>query len=279
MDLPLILMRTNQQPERKKTMNINHKIRKDLIERAKPSPSHAAKILHYLIANHQKPVSLAIIADTMRKKSGSIWGAAYDLAAMGKIGLADRKYHLFDSHPLLKKLPIRQRIVVWHRKLDMSVAIRPQWATLSKEKVHEQTIDRSQVKALESKPVQASLFDMNPEDMSNTDLDAMIQRLQALKMTRDIEKRYEGAPTKHKAALSSVLASYGVADPVALVHADDQITFLTLTNTKAMPLQVTIKQAGKPCETVYLEHITLYRAPVISAIQEAYKAAARRASQ
>ena len=115
--------------------------------------------------------------------------------------------------------------------------------------------------------------------MTNDELDDMIQRLKAYKITRDIEKRYDGAPTKHKAAITSVLTAYGVADPVALVHADEQITFLTLTNTKAMPLQVTIKQAGKPCETVYLEHITLYRAPVISAIQEAYKAATQRASQ
>ena len=259
-------------------MNINHKIRKDLIERAKPSPAHAAKVLSYLIANHEKPVSLAIIAESMRKKSGSIWGAAYDLASMGKIGFADRKYHLFDSHGLLKDLPKRQRIVVWHRKLDINVAVRPQWATLTNNRPQ---IRREQIQesAISLEPVQTSLFDFDPESMSNNDLDAMIQRLQALKITREIEKRYEGAPTKHKEALSSVLTAYGVADPVALVHADEQITFLTLTNTKAMPLQVTIKQAGKPCETVYLEHITLYRAPVISAIQEAYKAAAQRASQ
>ena len=214
----------------------------------------------------------------MRKKSGSIWGAAYDLASMGKIGFADRKYHLFDSHPLLKKLSKRQRIVVWHRKLDIKVAIRPKWATLTNK---EPQIKREQIRAnvIASKPVQPSLFDVDPDSMSNNDLDAMIQRLQALKIKREIEKRYEGAPTKHKQALTSVLTAYGVADPVALVHADDKITFLTLTNTKAMPLQVTIKQAGKPCETVYLEHITLYRAPVISAIQEAYKAATQRASQ
>jgi hypothetical protein len=260
-------------------MNINHKIRKDLIERSHPSPSHAAQILAYLIANNDRPVSLSVIAEQMRKSMQATWPAAYDLAAMGKIGFADRKYHLFDSHPELKKLPKQQRIAVWHKSHDIQVAIRPQWATFTAEQVQDQIIDRQQIESLQSQPVQPSLFDVNPEDMSNSDLDAMIQRLQALKITREIEKRYEGAPTKHKEALSSVLAAYGVADPVALVHADDQITFLTLTNTKAMPLQVTIKQAGKPCETVYLEHITLYRAPVISAIQEAYKAAAQRASQ
>jgi hypothetical protein len=258
-------------------MNINHKIRKDLIERSKPSPKHAAKILHYLIANHEKPVSLSIIAESMRKKSGSIWGAAYDLAAMGKIGFADRKYHIFDSNPTFKTLPKKQRIVVWHRKLEVNVSIRPRWATLTNNA--QITSDQIQGNANALQPVQPSLFDVDPERMSSTDLDAMIKRLQVLKLTREIEKRYEGAPTKHKEAVSSVLASYGVSDPVALVHADEKITFLTLTNTKAMPLQVTIKQAGKPCETVYLEHITLYRAPVISAIQEAYKAATQRATQ
>ena len=260
-------------------MNINHKIRKDLIERAKPSPSHAAQILAYLIANHDRPVSLSVIAEQMPKKSGSIWGAAYDLAANGRIGIADRKYHLFESNRLLAKLSKKQRIVVWHQTKKLNVAIRPRWATLTTNQVQEQTIDRQQIESLESQPVQPSLFDVDPESMSNSDLDAMIQRLQALKITREIEKRYEGAPSKHKDALLKVLTAYGVADPVALVHADEKITFLTLTNTKAMPLQVTIKQAGKPCETVYLEHITLYRAPVISAIQEAYKAAAQRASQ
>ena len=260
-------------------MNINHKIRKDLVERAKPSPPQEAQILAYLIANHDRPVSLSVISEQMRRNWPATWPAAYHLAAKGKIGFADRKYHLFDSNPQLKKLSKQQRIVVWHKNHDIQVAIRPQWATLTTEQMQAQTIDRQQIESLESQPVQPSLFDVDPESMSNNDLDAMIQRLQALKITREIEKRYEGAPTKHKEALSSVLTAYGVADPVALVHADEQITFLTLTNTKAMPLQVTIKQAGKPCETVYLEHITLYRAPVISAIQEAYKAAAQRASQ
>tara|TARA_Y100000114_G_C11760162_1_gene329081 strand:- start:799 stop:1578 length:780 start_codon:yes stop_codon:yes gene_type:complete len=259
-------------------MNINHKIRKDLIERSHPSPSHAAQILAHLIANNDKPVSLSVIAEQMRKSMQATWPAAYDLAAMGKIGFADRKYHLFDSHPELKNIPKQQRIAVWHKSHDIQVAIRPQWATLTN---NEPQIRRDQI--IESpillEPVQPSLFDIDPESMSNSDLDAMIQRLQTLKITREIDKRYEGAPTKHKAALLSVLTAYGVADPVALVHADEQITFLTLTNTKAMPLQVTLKQAGKPCETVYLEHITLYRAPVISAIQEAYKAATQRSNQ
>ena len=259
-------------------MNINHKIRKDLIERSHPSPSHAAQILAYLIANSKKPVSLSVISEQMRKSGPATWPAAYDLAAMGKIGFADRKYHLFDTHPELKKLPKRQRIAVWHKDLDIKVSIRPKWATITN---NQPQISREQIQesSISLDPVQPSLFDMDPMHMSNDELDAMIQRLKALKITREIEKRYEGAPTKHKEALLSVLTAYGVADPVALVHADEQITFLTLTNTKAMPLQVTIKQAGKPCETVYLEHITLYRAPVISAIQEAYKAATQRASQ
>ena len=253
-------------------MNINHKIKKDLVERSHPSPSHAAQILAHLMANNDRPVSLSVIAEQMRKSGPATWPAAYDLAAKGEIGFADRKYHLFDTHPELKKLPKLQRIAVWHKRHEIKVAIRPQWAT----QISRVQIDEN---AISLQPVQPSLFDVDPESMSNTDLDAMIKRLQALKITREIEKRYEGAPTKHKEALLKVLTAYGVADPVALVHADEEITFLTLTNTKAMPLQVTIKQAGKPCETVYLEHITLYRAPVISAIQEAYKAAAQRASQ
>tara|TARA_R100000734_G_C3316760_1_gene109423 strand:+ start:852 stop:1631 length:780 start_codon:yes stop_codon:yes gene_type:complete len=259
-------------------MNINHKIRKDLIERSHPSPSHAAQILAYLIANRKKPVSLSVISEQMRKSGPATWPAAYDMAAMGKIGFADRKYHLFDTHAELKKLSKKQRIAVWHKDLDIKVAIRPKWATITN---NQPQISREQIQdsSISLEPVQPSLFDMDPMHMSNDELDAMIKRLKALKITREIEKRYEGAPTKHKEALSSVLKAYGVADPVALVHADEKITFLTLTNTKAMPLQVTIKQAGKPCETVYLEHITLYRAPVISAIQEAYKAATQRASQ
>ena len=258
-------------------MNINHKIRKDLIKRSQPSPKHAAQILAYVHQNREKPVSLSLIAEQMRKAQAHTWGAAYDLASMDKIGFADRKYHLFDSNPILKKLSKKLRIVVWHKSTDIKVAIRPKWQSIS----NEPQISRDQIvdTSILMEPVQPSLFDLIPEDMTNTDLDAMIQRLQALKITREIEKRYEGAPTKHKEALLKVLTAYGVADPVVLVHADEKITFLTLTNTKAMPLQVTIKQAGKPCETVYLEHITLYRAPVISAIQEAYKAATQRATQ
>ncbi len=254
-------------------MNINHKIRKDLIERSYPSPKHAAQILAYLHHNKKQVCSLSVISEQMRKSSPMTWPAAYDLAAMGKIGFADRRYHVFASHPDLKKLPLRQRIAVWHKDQNINVQIREKWASITNAGPQ---ISRDQIR---TESIQPTLFDIQPESMTNDELDEMIQRLKAYKITRDIEKRYDGAPTKHKAAITSVLTAYGVADPVALVHADEQITFLTLTNTKAMPLQVTIKQAGKPCETVYLEHITLYRAPVISAIQEAYKAATQRASQ
>lgn len=260
---------------------INHKIRKDLMSRAKPSPKHAAVILTYLISNNKKPQPLVIISETMRKRSGSIWGAAYHLAAKGKIGFADRKYHVFDSCAELKRLPKGQRIAVWHKEANIDVAIKPQWATMQiqKSQIKENMIDVLQMQSIQQKPVQQSLFDLEVDDMTNQEIDSMINRLKALKITREIEKRYEGAPTKHKEQIKRVLLSYGVADPVALVHADDEITFLTLTNTKAMPLQATIKQTGKPCKTVYLEHITLYRAPVISAIQEAYKAATIRGKQ
>ena len=253
-------------------MNINEKIQKDLIKRSYPSPKHAAQILAYLHHNKNQICSLAVIAEQIKKSSRMTWPAAYHLCAKGEINFADRKYHLFDSNPLLAKLSKKQRIVVWHRKLNVNVSIRPQWAK-------EISSIQKNKNAISLEPIQPALFDLDAESMSNTDLDDMIKRLQALKLMREIDQRYEGAPTKHKEAISKVLATYGVADPVALVHADEKITFLTLTNTKAMPLQVTIKQAGKPCETVYLEHITLYRAPVISAIQEAYKAATQRTSQ
>ena len=105
-----ILMKTNLQPERTKTMNINHKIRKDLIERSYPSPKHAAQILAYLHHNKKQVCSLSVISEQMRKSSPMTWPAAYDLAAMDKIGFADRRYHVFASHPDLKKLPLRQRI-------------------------------------------------------------------------------------------------------------------------------------------------------------------------
>ena len=141
-------------------MNINQKIRQDLNQRAKPSPKHAAKILHYLIANHQNPVSLSIIAESLRKKSGSIWGAAYDLAANGKIGVADRKYHLFSSNPLLAKLSKKQSIVVWHRKLNVNVSIRPQWAK-------QISSIQTNKNAISLEPVQPALFDLDAESMSN----------------------------------------------------------------------------------------------------------------
>jgi hypothetical protein len=250
---------------------MNDKIKKDLLDRAKPSPAHEAHILTYLMQNKSKPVSLATIADQNPKRSGSIWGAAYSLALEGKIGFADRRYHVFDSCDRLKGLPKRVRIVVWYRDLDVPVKIRPQYATA---KINgDQTIDRAQMQALEGIPVQQSLFDPNFEALETQEIDRLLERLQYIKLMRDINERYEGAPTKHRAALTRVLSDYGVGDPVALVHADNEIAFLTLTATRAMPIQVTIKQAGKPCETVYLEHITMYHAPLVATIQEAYKSA------
>lgn len=249
---------------------INHKIKEDLLDRAKPSPSHEAQILFYLSQNKNKVVSLVDIANASPKRSGSIWGAAYNLALEGKIGYADRRYHIFDTSPHLKDIPKSKRIMVWHHSFDVSVNVRPRYATAQ--------IRRDQIleTSITSTPVQQSLFDPDFEAMETQEIDRLLKRLQAVKLTREINDRYDGAPTKHRAALTRILSDYGVSDPVALVHAGEDLTFLTLTATTSMPIQVTLKRNGMACETMYLEHITLYNAPVIGTIQEAYKQAAKR---
>lgn len=244
---------------------INHKIKDDLLDRAKPSPSHEAQILFYLSQNKNKVVSLVDIANASPKRSGSIWGAAYNLALEGKIGYADRRYHIFATSSHLKDIPKSKRIMVWHHDFNVSVNVRPRYATAQRDQILDTPT-----------PVQQSLFDPDFEAMETQEIDRLLKRLQAIKLTREINDRYDGAPTKHRAALTRILSDYGVSDPVALVHAGEDLTFLTLTATTSMPIQVTLKRNGFTCETMYLEHITLYNAPVIGTIQEAYKQAAKR---
>ena len=234
---------------------INEKIKADLLNRGKASAAIEQKIIDYL---EKAPSDVHTLRDICNKKgshSGSFWAAAYHLAAQGKIGLSDRKYHVW-MHSILGTYSSRIRCVVWHigHEVD-NLVIRPNWASY-----HSET-------------TQPSLFGDNIHKLSSDELKKVIERASDVLIDRALESRYRGSLDHVTAPIKEVLKKVGVADPVALVHADDTCVFLTLTATNAMPLQVTFatKAGNEIAQTQELSHITIHGAPVISTIQQAYK--------
>ena len=234
---------------------MNEKIKADLEERGRSSLSAARKILGFLEASQGELFTLREISNMKNgSHNGSFWAAAYHLASQGKIGFSDRKYHVFGGD--LAKYTQRVRSVVWHRDHRPSgLTIHPRWA------------------AYQAHTTQPSLFGDNIEKLSSEELDKIIARAQVEKMKRDLDARYRGALDHLTAPIKDVLKKVGVADPVALVHADDTCVFLTLTETTAMPLQVTFatKEGNAIAQTLELSHITIHGAPAVSTIQEAYR--------
>jgi len=235
---------------------INEKINADLEERGRNSLASCRKILGYLEASPKEIFTLREICNKNGAHSGSFWAAAYHLASQGKIGFADRKYHVFGGD--LSAYPQKMRCVVWHKDhKPKGITIKPSWAT------HEAPQEDPQ-------PAQPSLFG-NIEDLTSVELESLIRRAQSLKIIRALDERYKGADDQLTQKIKTALRGVGVADPVAYLHADDDCTFLTMTATKAMPIKITVgtKEGAK---TIEVEHITIHGAPVISTIQEAYRA-------
>lgn len=233
---------------------MNEKIRADLEERGRSSLASERKILGYLEASPTQVFTLREICNKNGAHSGSFWAAAYYLASQGKIGLADRKYHIFGGD--LSGYGQRMRCVVWHRDhKPKGVTIRPQWAA------HE---------VVTVEPVQPSLFDAKIDDLSTEDLDALIKKAQALRLDRALEERYRGSSDDSTKKVKKVLKSVGVADPVCFLHADEDCAFLTLTTTKAIPIRVSVGIGGA-CKTLDLDHITIHGSPLIWSMFEAYR--------
>jgi hypothetical protein len=232
---------------------LTKKIKEKLALRANPSPAKEAKILHYLSKNNDKIVTMIDILEHYDTSSGAFYSAAYSLAERGAVGFADRQYHIFAQHEELKKLHKRNRFVLWHKDHHVEVAIRPQFASY------------------QTQNDQPSLFGDNIEELSNDELSKLIARAQKLKLDRELDNRYAGGMAHVVDPIKEALVGYGVSDPVALVHAGDEATFITMSATKAMPIKITIKQKGMPVvQTIECDHITVHGVPVVATLQDAY---------
>ncbi len=231
---------------------LNDKIKKELSARAYPNPSKEAKILAYLNEYNNEVILLSDIQDATNT-SGQIYQAAYHLASLGKIGFADRKYHNFASCEQTKRLSKKNRCIIWHIDHNVNIAIKPQFASYQKA------------------TTQPSLFGDNLADLSNDELSKLITRAKSIQMQRDVDQRYAGGMAHIVDPIKEALKGYGVADPVALVHAGQDVTFATMTETKAMPIKITIQQKGMPVvQTINCTTLTLHGVPLIATLQQAY---------
>lgn len=234
---------------------LTKKIKEHLALRANPSPAKEAKILAYLtdVGHRNRIVTITEILEHYNATSGQFYSAAYSLAERGLIGFADRQYHIFAQHKETKKIHKRNRFVIWHKDYEIQIPIRPQFASY------------------QSKNDQPSLFGDNINELSNDELSKLIERAQKLKLDRELDNRYAGGMAHVVDPIKEALSGYGVSDPVALVHAGDDATFITMSATKAMPIKITIKQKGMPVvQTIECDHITVHGVPVVATLQDAY---------
>ena len=235
---------------------LNDKIKQHLQNRvgSNPSPELVANIKQFLRDNHDRFVSIVEIRDHYKKKSHSYYNAVYYLAIQGEIGFVDREYHLFSQHNVLKEVAKRHRTICWDKSFDrqvQSVPIRPKYRT-----------NEDMVKILTGYSI---------KKITDKDLSELIKKAQKEQMERRLELRYAGSLAHITDPIKEVLEKYNVADPVALVHASDATTFLTMTETPAMPIKITIKDKSLPVtQTIECEHITIHSPPVISTIKEAF---------
>ena len=81
---------------------INTKIKADLLLRGKSAPETENKILTALEAAPDQVFTLRELCSSNGRHSGSFWAAAYNLAAKGMIGYADRKYHVWGASVLAR---------------------------------------------------------------------------------------------------------------------------------------------------------------------------------
>ncbi len=196
-----------------------------------------------------------------------LWSSAYDLASEGKIQILDRKYHLWSKHPLLSKYASKIRCVVFHAdyKLDPPAELRPEYKTNESNIISLVTPEEEQLIEEEQLPLSFA-------DYTDDELDQLISRARSERLERALESRYRGANREICDKVCNSLRAYEVADPVALVHGDEHVVYLTVTKTKAMPIIATLKQVGEEeAITIELEHLTLHNAPLISTIKEAYQ--------
>ena len=234
---------------------INNKIKADLVARGKSREDAEKKIFKVLNEAPDQIFTLRDICNKNGRHNGSFWGAAYHLAAQGKIGLADRKYHVW-SASVLATYPTRIRTVIWNKDLDIeNVIIREQWIDLV------------------PNPKQAPLF--KKEDvstLSDSDLDDLMRRVSKERFERMLISRFKGSDQGTCDPVIDALRSIGIADPVAYVHSDAKCTFVTMTSTKEMPIKITLKSEGREARTIHdIEHITLHGLPVVATLKSAFE--------
>lgn len=233
---------------------INTKIKADLLLRGKSAPETENKILTALEAAPDQVFTLRELCSSNGRHSGSFWAAAYNLAAKGMIGYADRKYHVWGAS-VLARYNQRVRSAVWHKSMTIEdIVVREGWVDMV------------------PRQVQAPLFGGDVGELSNDDLEGLLQRVQQERFERALKARYVGGDVNTCAPIVEALRGLGIADPVAYMHSDQNCTFVTMTSTKEMPIKVTLKGKGKEARTIEdVEHITLHGLPVVATLKSAFE--------
>ena len=211
---------------------MNNKIKSYLKAKYNQQPRTDAdqKIVAWLdsFANNKSVWEVSYLKNELAIRESSLYRCIYRLAWQGKIGLASRKFHDLKASPDIGALSSGVSIVVWSTKHHVNVPVLPEW------------IDTDA-------PIQqAPLFGYDFSALSSEELDEVIKRAQWQQIARGVTERYAVMPKEMRNKLTDIFCKINITDPVYYAHSDEDVSFMTYTAIKNMPIDIVIDTGFGP---------------------------------
>ena len=178
-------------------------------------------------ANNKSIWEVSCLKEDLPYKRSTIYRAIYRLAALEKIGFASRFTHNFSHCNETKKLPYSIKIVVWSINHKLYVPLK------------EDYIDPDM-------PEQVPLFGYDFTALSNEQLAEVIERAQWQQIHRGVRERYAILPKEAINKLTDIFCKINISDPVHYAYSDNEISFMTFTAIKTMPIDIVIDTGFGP---------------------------------
>jgi hypothetical protein len=208
---------------------------------------------------------------------GSLYSSIYRLASQSKIGFASRTYHDFSKTEEIAGKPPRTRTLIWDIDHHVDLSVRSEWQVpISSKQVnvsgpisHESasgtlsvsgstvSVDGSVLSRASSLFSAAKTPQEIVEAASVDDLQSLIDLAKKRQIQIGIDRRYACLNKAHRDTITDIFVGIGITDPVYFAHSDDNISLLTYTAVKDMPIDIVIDEGNGP-RRVSAKHITLF---------------------
>jgi hypothetical protein len=245
---------------------LSNKIKEHLYQksRTRQNPGIDQKILDWLAHDNccHGVWKVSDIMSALMLSVGSTYAAIYRLAAAGKIGYANKTYHIFhrSSHETIRKTKAsRFGTLVWDKDYYATVPIRDEWLD---------PVEDSESEEAEQLP----LFGDDLEEMNNEELEDLIKRARHLQIQRGIKQRYSCLDDHIQEKLVHIFEKIKITDPVYFAHSDDDISLLTYTAVPNMPIDI-VYDNGSGAKRLNCKHLTIFGKEIIAATDSMFGSA------